>query len=358
VIHTTRTFYPGIVLNSNMRLLIVTQTLDPDDSTLGFFVEWIKSFAQHVTAIEVISLKKGVFNLPANVRVHSLGKEIKPASSWVYAWRFLKLAWQLRHNYDAVFVHMNPEYVVVAGWLWRLLRKRTVLWYVHRSVNVRLRIAVIFAHAVATASVESFRLSTRKVRVLGHGISLSHSPSRSPEIGRLRILTIGRISPTKRVLEMLQAVKLLHERGFPVEFSVVGGFSTQQEYEYQQILTAYVQDSGLRDVVHFRGSVPHQQIATVLADADVFLNLSATGSLDKAVLEAIAMGVAPVTSNEAFKTLLSPYGLYVASNDPVTISEVIPKAPEKDLQTLQKSVARDYALENLIPRLVKVLSRT
>ena len=65
---------------------------------------------------------------------------------------------------------MNPEYIVAAGVLWKILHKRIALWYTHKSVNLKLRIAAALANVVFTASKESFRLPTKKLRVVGHGI--------------------------------------------------------------------------------------------------------------------------------------------------------------------------------------------
>ena len=123
-----------------MKLLIVTQTVDIKDPVLGFFVRWIEEFAKHVEHIEIICLKEGQYTLPSNVRVHSLGKE-KNLPLFVrrilYAVRFKFFVWRLRHDYDAVFVHMNPEYVVLGGLFWRLLGKKISLWYTHKSIDTK-----------------------------------------------------------------------------------------------------------------------------------------------------------------------------------------------------------------------------
>jgi len=52
-----------------MRLLIVTQAVDADSSTLGFFVEWLREFSRQCEEIQVIGLAVGRHDLPANVRL-------------------------------------------------------------------------------------------------------------------------------------------------------------------------------------------------------------------------------------------------------------------------------------------------
>ena len=58
-----------------MRLLVVTQKVDAQDDVLGFFHEWLRRFAARCETVEVICLQEDPHELPANVRVHSLGKE-------------------------------------------------------------------------------------------------------------------------------------------------------------------------------------------------------------------------------------------------------------------------------------------
>ncbi|MDE1988716.1 MAG: hypothetical protein KGI39_03395, partial [Patescibacteria group bacterium] len=62
-----------------MRILILTQKIDANDPILGFFCGWAKEFAKRFEMITVICLQKGECNLPANVKVLSLGKE-KPSA--------------------------------------------------------------------------------------------------------------------------------------------------------------------------------------------------------------------------------------------------------------------------------------
>ena len=65
-----------------MRLLIVTQVVDQNDSVLGFFHRWIEEFAKNCEKVHVICLKESVHNLPENVAVHSLGKESLEFGIW------------------------------------------------------------------------------------------------------------------------------------------------------------------------------------------------------------------------------------------------------------------------------------
>jgi len=177
-----------------MRLLICTQAVDRADPDLGFFVRWIEKFAAGCTSVTVICLRKGDAALPDNVEVIALG------TTWklLRAIELCALALGRRREYDAVFVHMNPEYLVAAGWLWRLLGKKTALWYVHKQVNTKLRIAAFFANVILTASKESFRLVSPKVRVVGHGIDTDFFTPDAHVVRGKHMLSVGRLMPSKR----------------------------------------------------------------------------------------------------------------------------------------------------------------
>src|SRR5580704_11376753 len=97
-----------------MRLLICTQAVDLDDPVLGFFHRWIAELSKRCERVHVICLKEGRHELPANVFVHSLGKE-GGRSRVKYLLNFYRYIRELRGEYDAVFVHMNSEYVVLGG---------------------------------------------------------------------------------------------------------------------------------------------------------------------------------------------------------------------------------------------------
>lgn len=273
-----------------MRLLIVTQAVDQKDPVLGFFVRWIEEFAKHVEHVEVICLREGKHALSANVRVHSLGKERGAASRAAYAWRLLRLVWVLRRDYDAVFVHMNPEYVVLGGLFWRLWSKRIALWYTHKSVNLKLRVATLFADTIFTASKESFRLRSKKVHVMGHGIDTDFF---FPDTSIVRgdwMLSVGRLMPSKR---HDLAIRRVADEGKVLRIAGEG--------PERHSLEMLAHELGVH--VHFLGGVSQSRLRDEYRRAAYLIHTSETGSLDKVVLEALACGLSVVTNDPSLKPL-------------------------------------------------------
>src|SRR3989338_4584531 len=216
-----------------MRLLIFTQAVDRTDPILGFFHRWLEEFAKHCEQVVVVCLHKGDYALPPNVKVITLPQagKIRRAAA------LCRISFARRKEYDAVFVHMNPEYLVAAGWLWRLLHKRVALWYTHKSVSLYVRVAHFFTEVVFTASTESFRLASRKVRVVGHGIDTTRPvPPRTSAPGLARLITTGRIAPVKGIQVMVEAFLMLKAQGVNTTF-VAYGPTLAPDAAYQEKLS-------------------------------------------------------------------------------------------------------------------------
>lgn len=347
-----------------MKLLIVTQVVDKGDSVLGFFHKWIEEFAKHAESVEVICLKKGEFSLPRNVKVYSLGKERMEKGKVVYGFRFLRLTWKLRHSYDTVFVHMNPEYVVLGGGLWRMWGKRIALWYMHKSVPLALRLGTIFTHFVFTASPRSMRVQTKKKRVVGHGIDLSGLtvPSTLPASPPFELLTVGRLSPVKRTDVLIRACRILVDRNIPIHLSVVGTAAGAYGSGYEAELHRLVEDLELSDHVTFVGAVPHADLSHWFARSHLFLHASDTGSLDKASLEPLAHGVPLITVDKELAAVALS-GIVETEPSPSAFADAVMHAIQESLwsqdpvrQELSSFVTREHALKSLIPRLLVIVA--
>jgi len=344
--------------NISMKLLIITQIVDSEDPILGFFTRWIDELARRTDKVIVICLKRGLYDVPKNVRVYSLGKEQGNASRVTYAGRFLRYIWKLRHEYDTVFVHMNPEYLVLGGWLWRLRGIRSTLWYTHKNVDLKLRMGTFFANVVCTASAESFRLPTKKVRVMGHGIGLGRPVhAKDTQSSRpVRIISIGRIAPAKQVELLLAVFSALRNRNVPFTASLVGGPGSDADRAYAQAM-----EKKAREIdIFYSGPLNHEEALQKLNEADIFLSASMTGSLDKAVLEAAAASVVPVFTGQVYSEAFQLPELCV-SEDPERFADIVERLIKDSslrktyAEQCRVQVERNHSLTQLIPRLVTVL---
>lgn len=295
-----------------MRLLIITQKVDSNDPVLGFFHRWIEEFSKHCEQITVICLYEGVYNLPDNVRVFSLGKE-HSVSRLSYILSFYHLIWRERRNYDAVFVHMNPIYVIFGGLLWKITKKKIGLWYTHKNVDTKLQIAEKLVDIIFTASRESFRFQSTKVLVVGHGVPFELFKREVPSVfhEKIQIISVGRITPIKNLDILIDTVGILKNRNFNVGISIVGAPVCKDDEDYSEKLRKEISEKGLGDNIVFVGTIPNNKIREYYWKSDLSINLCPTGGVDKAVLESIAAGLIVLVSNEAFSEYFGKYSEYL-----------------------------------------------
>ncbi len=354
-----------------MKLLIVTQKVDINDDILGFFHDWIKKFAKNCEKVIVICLEKGAYDLPENVRVFSLGKEENNFYFFKkikYLFKFYVLIWKYRNDYDKVFVHMIPMYVNIGAPIWKIFKKRIGLWYAHGYISFSLRLAEKLADDIFTASQKSFRLFSKKLKILGHGINLEKfKPIKKNEFDTFQMISVGRISPIKKYQELITAIKILKNKDnrTKINLNIIGAPIDEKDKKYFKELREKVRELNLNNNIKFIGSIPYKKINEYLSKADLFLHASQTGSLDKVVLEAMAMGLIVVSSNEASKDLFSSYGdrfVYESGNqDNLTNKiEAILKINNNDklkLQTEMREIVKSkHSLNILIKNIIDILN--
>lgn len=308
------------------RLLIIVRKVDSEDLLLGFFIEWIRAFARHFNQVTVLGLGVGAYHLPENVRILSLGEE-KGRSRFKYLFNFFHYLYRERKNYDAVFVHASPQYVVLGAAIWRLLKKKITLWYAHGSVNFMLWIAEKWADIIFTSTSEGFRLSSRKLRIVGQGIDTEVFKSGGQKVaGKFKIITVGRITPAKDYETLIGAVELIRHWPEQLDVEIFGGPVVRKDQAYLEKLKKVVDEKGLSGTIKFMGPIANYKLPPVLQSANLFVNMGQTGSLDKAMVEAMACETIVLSCNEAFAAIMGVEyvdRLVYPKKDPVALAKKI-----------------------------------
>jgi glycosyltransferase involved in cell wall biosynthesis len=354
--------------DKKIRLLLLNLKTDADDSNLGFTIDWINALAPSCEYIDVITMQAGRLTVADNVRVYSVGKE-RGYGDVRRGLEFYRILFRLLRGrrYDVCFAHMMPLFAVMGAPLLKLWRVPIVLWYTHKAVSLKLKLAEKVSWRVVTASAESFRIASRKVRVIGHGVDTDlFRPSlmqRQPEQPFV-VISVGRIAPIKCLNVLIDAAQGLY---YELEFhrlrvSIIG--EAAPEYaDYEKHLRELVETLNLQNVVEFAGGVSHERVVMEYQEADVMVNSSQTGSIDKAVLEAMACGLPVVASNEAFRDMLVRWEglLFIPPDAPGKLAASIIRLkdmPAEDRTMLGKDlreiVVREHSMERLMQKLVSI----
>jgi glycosyltransferase involved in cell wall biosynthesis len=286
-----------------VRLVFVTQVVDPADPNLGATVAKIRALAERVDEVVVLTDRAVAGALPPSCRVRTFGARTRLGRGLRFGWA-LGAELARRPRPTAVVAHMCPIYAVLAAPLARPLRCRVLLWFTHWRASRLLALAERVSSAVITVDRRSFPLDSGKVVAIGHGIDLAafSCVERSGEADPLRLLALGRTSPAKGLPVVVEA--LAQVPGATLE--VRGPSLTEEERAHRDALAALVERLGLADRVALAGPVPRDDVPALLAAADALVNNMRAGATDKVVYEAAATCLPVLASNPALDTLLPP----------------------------------------------------
>ncbi len=307
------------------KLLIITQKVNKNDPILGFFHGWIIEFANHFESIVGICLEKGEYDLPSNVRVLSLGKEGERNDQFSmtnsqffkrlrYVVRFWLYIWRERKNYDAVFVHMNQEYVLLGGLFWLIMKKKVYMWRNHHAGSFLTDAAAFFCNKVFCTSKYSFTAKYKKTVLMPVGINTDLF-ERKANIERVEksILFLGRISPVKKPGLLIDALIELRRQGIVFSASFYGD-SLPTDRQYHESLKQKIKDSGLSGQVKFYPGVPNEKTVEVYNKHQIFVNLSSSGMYDKTIFEAMACECLVLASNKNLHGLIDEIFIFEEGN--------------------------------------------
>jgi glycosyltransferase involved in cell wall biosynthesis len=354
-----------------LNVLLFNLRTDSADTALGFTTAWINALAHHCERIVVVTMYAGRIDVAPNVVVRSIGKEagLSEARRLVRFYRIV-LSTLRNERIDVAFAHMAPLFAVLFAPIAKVRRIPVLLWYAHKSVPPMLRLAHSLVDRCVSSTSEGFRLNSRKVWFIGQGVDTNtFAPARqTPAAYEKTVLLIGRVTPIKNLEEVLDAVALVRQDGHDLRLRVVGGPLTKTDRRYEaQIRGAAEQLGG--GIVDFRGPVPFTGIPDEYRQGGIFINLSDSGSLDKAILEAMASGCIPVCRNDAFRVLAEEHGLsnlvpavgaQAVASCMLTVIRQTEAAKEALRAQLRQIVVEEHGLEVLaeqVARHLHVLAR-
>jgi glycosyltransferase involved in cell wall biosynthesis len=346
----------------SMRILLFNLATDVDDPVLGFTTRWIKALAQHVDFIYVITMRAGRVKVPDNVRVYSVGKE-KGYGEPRRAAEFYRYLFRILHeDRPAVcFSHMIPAFTILAAPVLKFRGIPIITWYAHRQVTVILKMAHHLSNLMVSINKDSYRYQHDKFVSLGHGIDIDlFSPNGIASENPPLLLSVGRLSPIKDLITLLEAVCLLRQRKYDVRCALVGDAPERDRFYAGQVKNK-IEYLGLAGIVQLAGAVPQQQVVSWYGRCFAHVNLCPTGALDKAALEAMACGKPSLVANEGFRETLGPWGcrLLFRHGDPGDLSRKIEwllqqSGVERSLigEDLRQVVLARHSLERLAEQLV------
>jgi glycosyltransferase involved in cell wall biosynthesis len=186
-------------------------------------------------------------------------------------------------------------------------------------------------------------LPSAPIEVIPNGVDLErfHPPDAAaqaerPESPVLRLLTVGRLSVTKRVPLLIEAVERLARRGGNVHLTIVGGGALETE------LRRRLSEKNLRGIVTLTGRHDARHMPEVYRGHDVFVSASMQEGMSNAMLEAMASGLPIVTTRcEGVDELIADNGVVVDEPQPAALAAALEKlAADPSLVRTMSTAAR------------------
>jgi glycosyltransferase involved in cell wall biosynthesis len=328
------------------KLLICTQVMDQTSSTLGFMHTWVRDLSRVYEHVTVICLYKGEVELPSNVKVISLGKEHAINSNsflstltkrFGYIKKFYTACWSNRNEYESVFVHMNQEYILLFGLVWRLMGKRVYMWRNHYDGNILTKIASYMCKKVFYTSRYSYTSRFKNSLQMPVGVEIKNEIEANQNRVTNSILFLSRFDPSKKPDLILKAIEEIRDKGYIVTANFVGGTSPAfpKFFEEMQKLKTKLQ---LDSAVTFVGPVPSTETFRYYQTHDIYVNASRSGMFDKTIFEALAGGCLPIVTSKDWAEIVGTE--FIAhENDQKSLSEKLIQALELSVEARREKVA-------------------
>jgi len=189
-----------------------------------------------------------------------------------------------------------------------------------------------------------------RVELVRNGIDMSRfSPPRHPPEGPFRIITVARFVEKKGIPILIEACRILRERGVDFRCDIIG------KGELRHTLECMIRDSSLGERVRLLEPLPQQEIvrhyqaAHLLVLPCIVAQDGNRDGLPVSIVEALACGVpvisTPVTGiPEAVHDGIN--GLIVPERDPTSLANAIESViRDSDLHTRLRSAARPSVVE-------------
>jgi glycosyltransferase involved in cell wall biosynthesis len=348
-----------------VRLLLFNLATDADDPVLGFTSAWIRALAARCASVDVITMRAGRLDLPANAHVHSVGKE-KGYSVARRIGRFYRLLFRTLRGarIDGCFSHMMPAFSVLGGPVLRARRIPLVTWYAHPSLTRTLKLAHRLSDRMVASLPTAYPYRKDKLTVVGQGIDTGLFSPGGSEADPPLLLCVGRLSAVKDHPTLIEAAARLQAGGARFRLALVGGPVTRRDDGYVRELRRQVDARGLGPRVEWVGPVAPSDLVGWYRRCAVHVNLTRTGSGDKSALEAMSCGRPSLVANEGFRETLGPHAdrLSFPRGDAGALAErlrdVLGLTPAERAwlgEDLRGRVEHGHALDRLAQRLIGIL---
>jgi glycosyltransferase involved in cell wall biosynthesis len=183
-------------------------------------------------------------------------------------------------------------------------------------------------------------MPSAKIDIIPNGVDTEcfRPAQTTSESQKLRLITVGRLSVTKRVEILIEAIDILNRQS-KVRFKIVGGGQLLQKLK--QIVT----ENNLDNIVELTGRIDSEEMPQIYRQNDVFISASKMEGMSNAMLEAMASGLPIIATRcEGVDELIDENGLVIENANAEEIAKAIKKLiDDPQLRNQMSEAARKQA---------------
>ncbi len=294
-----------------------------------------------------------------------------PWKHWFGLTYMLSVFWFLlkhRKSYDIIHCHESSRFHTIVAAMAKTLLKKTAIAVVTSSgiysdfSQLKKR---IFGHYflrklqhldklitlcnLSTTEAINEGFNESMIKVIPNGVNtIQFQPSLSKKSSKTTLIYVGRLVQTKGVHMLLKVFHQVLENGISANLHIAGDGPEKEK------LLSLARELEITDYTHFHDSVDN--VAPLLKKSDIFVLPSSVEGLPNALLEAMACGLAVVTTRVGGNTEIIENGingLLIDPDDPQQLNKALLKilkekaTMEKLGQNARKTIEGGFSIDHI-----------
>ncbi|MBR6515106.1 MAG: glycosyltransferase family 4 protein [Clostridia bacterium] len=306
-----------------------------------------------------------------------------PSLWWTY--REIK-----KYKPDVAVIRYRMPYTMVLNLACKLAGVKVRILYNQTGLYTKKNEKLSFKKKLVFSMFPKVRMTTVKIHdvfdlkyradefhILPHEYFLPYVHEPNPEAenreyfkdGVLNILDVGKYRPYKNHFVLVNAVKVMKDRGDlsdDIHFTIIGQAGAPEEIKYFEDLQQQARDHGVYDYFTFRTHIPYHEMKKLYLQNDVFILTSKEEQASIAILEAMSNGLAQISTNlngTAHYITEGSDGFFFETDNPESLADTLKhisdnrdQVPTWGRNALQ-SIKDNYTYKNYKAALSEVLDK-
>lgn len=185
----------------------------------------------------------------------------------------------------------------------------------HSSVSLYVTQTKLQSRYPSAKGVETYGISDVKIS----NKFIRQTPHQGPVGQPVKLLSVGSLDQFYKAPDIvIEALALLKQKGVSASMVWLGGGKHLTE------MVKYAEKNNVSDIISFYGNVDIQMVEQCLENADIFIHISRTEGLPRAIIEAMAKGLPIIGSNVGgIPELLTPNAIIPVNNATALANKVV-----------------------------------